>query len=61
MRAPLLFVGRRTTEGSRGCYRVRSRQFGRTSAPMVPHFVHTMRGSNDCAVMTATKSFQPIG
>jgi hypothetical protein len=47
MRAPLLFFGRRTTEGSRGGYRVRSRQFGGTSAPIVPHFVHTVGGSND--------------
>jgi hypothetical protein len=27
-----------------------SRQFGRTSAPMVPHFVHTMRGPNEGTV-----------
>jgi hypothetical protein len=25
-------------------YLATSRQFGRTSAPLVPHFVHTMRG-----------------
>jgi hypothetical protein len=28
-------------------YRSRSRQFGRTSAPTIPHFVHTIRGPND--------------
>jgi hypothetical protein len=31
-------------------YCPRSCQFGLTSAPMVPHFVHTMRGSNDFTV-----------
>jgi hypothetical protein len=30
--------------------RSRSRQFGRTSAPMVPHFVHTILGPNDGTV-----------
>jgi hypothetical protein len=28
----------------------RFRQFGRTSAPMVPHFVHTILGPNDGTV-----------
>jgi hypothetical protein len=27
-----------------------SRQFGRASVPIVPHFVHTMRGPNDGTV-----------
>ena len=31
-------------------YRCFSRQFGRTSAPMVPHFVQTIFGSNDFTV-----------
>jgi hypothetical protein len=30
--------------------RSRSGQFGLTSAPMVPHFVHTIRGMNDVTV-----------
>jgi hypothetical protein len=30
--------------------RSRSGQFGLTSAPMVPHFVHSIRGSNDFTV-----------
>jgi hypothetical protein len=31
-------------------YLVASIQFGRTSAPIVPHFVHTMREPKDGAV-----------
>ena len=37
--------------GSRG-HRALSRQFGLTSAPIVPHFVHTMRGPKDGIVMS---------
>jgi hypothetical protein len=39
--------------------RSRSGQFGLTSAPMVPHFVHTMRGSNDFTVRSPAHHQRP--
>jgi hypothetical protein len=36
-------------------YLPRSRQFGLTSAPTIPHLVHTMRGPNDGTVRSPGK------
>jgi|HubBroStandDraft_6_1064221.scaffolds.fasta_scaffold681470_2 hypothetical protein len=47
---PLTTLQARPTRGQAGGLRRRSCQFGRTSAPIAPHLVHTMRGPNEGTV-----------